>query len=354
MKKYVIIILNIGYWAIFMLLLFVLFGLISQATSVENQEDSPKLWDWMQFMFSTTILPALICFYLNYFVVFNLFLRKRKIGAFFIALIASGIIAGTVGALSGAAPWYLGGKFYIAKMSFSSAAMIILLLGFVALLSGIIGLVMRGFITWYSDIRVKEALTARNTEMELTLVKSQINPHFLFNTINNIDVLINKDPAQASRYLNELSDLMRFMLYETKTDRVPYTREVAYIEKYIGLHRIRNSNPDYVHFTLEGSAANLMIPPMLFIPFIENAFKHVGDKKRTPAIDIRLKADAKQLLFTCSNHYYSFPDASKTNTDGGLGNGLIQRRLELLFPNRHTLSVQTENNIYTVILKIVL
>ncbi len=354
MKKYVIILLNIGYWAVFMLLLFVLFGLITQATAVENQEDTPTLWEWMRFMFSTTILPALVCFYLNYFVVFNRFLRKRKIGAFFLALLGSGLAAGTIGALSGAAPWFIGGEFYIAKMTFASAMTIILLLGFVALLSGIIGLVMRGFITWYGEIRIKEELTNRNTEMELSLVKSQINPHFLFNTINNIDVLINKDPDMASRYLNELSDIMRFMLYETKTDRVPYTREIAYIEKYIGLHRIRNSNPDYVHFNQEGSAANLMIPPMLFIPFIENAFKHVGDKKRSPAIDIRLIANSKELTFICSNHYYTFPDVLEAKPDSGLGNGLIERRLALLFPNRHTLTVDTTNNIYTVTLKIVL
>lgn len=354
MKKYVIVLLNIGYWAVFTLLLFVLFGLISQATAVEDQADSPTILEWMRFMFSTTILPAILCFYLNYFVVFNLFLRKRKIGAFFIALLSTGLIAGTAGAISGAAPWYMGGEFYIAKMTFTSAVTIILLLGFVALLSGIIGLVMRGFITWYGEIRVKEELTNRNTEMELSLIKSQINPHFLFNTINNIDVLINKDPEKASRYLNELSDLMRFMLYETKADRVPYAKEVAYIEKYIQLQSIRNSNPDYVHFSQEGSAANLTIAPMLFIPFIENAFKHVGDKKRNPAIDIQLLADTKQLTFICSNHYYTVNAGLEKRQDSGLGNDLIQRRLALLYPNRHTLTIDTENNIYRVTLKIVL
>ena len=120
------------------------------------------------------------------FVVFNRFLRKRKIGAFFLALLGSGLMAGTIGALSGAAPWFIGGEFYIAKMTFASAMTIILLLGFVALLSGIIGLVMRGFITWYGEIRIKEELTNRNTEMELSLVKSQINPHFLYNMLQTV------------------------------------------------------------------------------------------------------------------------------------------------------------------------
>ncbi len=354
MKKYVIILLHIGYWAIFMLLLFVLFALISAGATEENKDDMPVLLDWLRFMFSTTILPALFCFYLNYFLVFDRFLRTRRIAAFFIALPVSGIIAGALGAFSGAAPWYLGGEFFIAKMSFTSAVTIILLLGFVALLSGIIGLVMRGFITWYGEIRVKEELSARNTEMELELVKSQINPHFLFNTINNIDVLISRDPEKASTYLNQLSDIMRFMLYETKTNTVPYQREVEYVEKYINLHRIRNSNPNYVHFQTSGTAANLKIPPMLFIPFIENAFKHVGDKKRNPAIDIRLSVDPQSITFTCANHYFDVPASGLPGEQGGLGDGLIRRRLELLFPDRHTLNLQKENNIYQITLKILL
>lgn len=190
--------------------------------------------------------------------------------------------------------------------------------------------------------------------MELALVKSQINPHFLFNTINNIDVLITKDPEKASDYLNRLSDIMRFMLYESKPDRVLYTREIAYIEKYIDLHKIRNNNPDYVRFEKEGEAANLMIPPMLFIPFIENAFKHVGDKKQQPAIHIRMAVDREAIHFICSNHYFPKNNLSGVDPDSGLGDQLIRRRLQLLYPDKHTLSITTDNNIYCVSLKIVL
>ncbi len=140
---------------------------------------------------------------------------------------------------------------------------VIVVIAFGALLNGIIGLVMKGFITSYGDIRVKEELNRKNFEVELALVKSQLSPHFLFNTINNIDVLIGIDAARASAYLNKLSDIMRFMLYETKTELIPLEEELAYIEKYIDLQKIRTANPDYIRFRVQGRAPGLLVPPML-------------------------------------------------------------------------------------------
>lgn len=354
MKKYVVVLLNLGYWLVFMLLILVIFGLISSVSPTSDESDKPVLRNWLGFMTSTTILPGVICFYLNYFFVFNRYLQKRKIPQFFIAVIATALICGVVGAFSGAAPWLIGDEYYIANMSVGNLIAIIVFFGFVAMLNGVIGLVMRGFISWYGDIRIKESLAAKNTEMELSLVKSQINPHFLFNTINNIDVLISKDPEKASEYLNRLSDIMRFMLYESKPDRILLSREIAYITKYIDLHRIRSNNTDYVHFEVIGDPSEYMVPPMLFIPFIENAFKHVGDKKKTPAINIKLIIENNSLLFNCCNHYFPDKIQDADTLNGGLGDKLIRRRLELLFPNAHTLQLTTDNEQYCVSLKIIL
>lgn len=146
---------------------------------------------------------------------------------------------------------------------------------------------MKGFITWYNDIKTKVELTKKNYEMEIALMKAQINPHFLFNTINNIDGLIQEDSDKASEYLNKLSDIMRFMLYETKTEKIYLAKELAYIGKYIELQKIGTSNPGYVKYEVQGEPANLLVEPMLFIPFIENAFKHTDDKRVENAIKIR-------------------------------------------------------------------
>ena len=137
---------------------------------------------------------------------------------------------------------------------------------------------------------------------------------------------------------------MRFMLYETKTDKIELSKELTYIEKYIELQKIRSSNPTYVNFVLEGSPNHLLIEPMLFIPFIENAFKHTENKSLENAISIRITIKQEMIIFECEN---KFSVNSKNKSElNGLGNGLIEKRLQLLYPNNHTLEIATENNIY--------
>jgi two-component system LytT family sensor kinase len=218
------------------------------------------------------------------------------------------------------------------------------------MIHGIIALVIKGFINWYGDIKVKEALKQQNFETEMALIKSQLNPHFLFNTINNIDVLIEKDATKASPYLNKLSDIMRFMLYEAKTDTIPLDTELAYISKYIDLQKIRNANKAFVQFDISGSAGSLRIAPMLFVPFIENAFKHTTNKKEENAIVVRIDIKEKQLEFYCRN---SFAKNHLNNEEaGGLGNELITKRLNLLYPGRHQLRVSEDKEEYVVKLTI--
>jgi two-component system, LytTR family, sensor kinase len=227
-----------------------------------------------------------------------------------------------------------------------------LFLAIVALVNGILALVMRGFITWYGDIRLKEELNRRNVEMELALIKSQLSPHFLFNTLNNIDVLIGKDADRASDYLKKLSDMLRFMLYETKTAQIPIARELGYIEKYIELQRIRTSNPDAIDYIVEGQPGGLMVEPMLFIPFIENAFKH-GQWRENHSIRVRFVLGAEKIVFNCENTYGSHDGAAVRGGVldspaglGGLGNALIRKRLLLLYPDRHTLNINAGNQLY--------
>lgn len=349
MKKPVIILLHIGYWLVFMLLLIVLFALSNAAASDTDNITALSTVNWYRMMFATTILPGAICFYGYYTVLFSRFLQKRRIGAFFIGAIVVPLMASIIGALVGSLNIFIGPDFVFNKGVGTSISMLFFL-AFVGMLNGVVGLVMRGFITWYGEIKLKEELNRKNFEMELALVKSQINPHFLFNTINNIDVLITKEPEQASKYLNTLSDIMRFMLYETKPDRIYVSKELSYIEKFISLHKIRSNNADYIHFEVNGNAPNLMIAPMLFIPFIENAFKHVYDKKAKPAIKILISFNKEGITFECENNFNS--EARHEDEHSGLGDGLIRRRLQLLYPDSHDLEISTTENIYKVNLSI--
>jgi len=206
------------------------------------------------------------------------------------------------------------------------------------------------FLNWYSDIFYKRQLEKKNLETELALLKAQINPHFLFNTLNNIDILIEKDAATASVYLKKLSDILRFTLYESPSETVALSEEIRYIGQYIELQKIRTSNTDFVSFTVEGSTDNLRIPPMLFISFIENAFKHCTDKKINNAIEIDIAIGDGEVHFTCSNAYDHV--ARLTQPKSGLGLDLIRNRLELLYKENYQLKIDKTKERFIVTLTV--
>lgn len=232
----------------------------------------------------------------------------------------------------------------------STAVRVIIVMTLIGAVCGIVALVIKGFITWFNEIKLKEALKEKTYEMEMALIKSQLDPHLLFNTINNIDALILTDTVAASDYLNKLSDIMRFMLYETKPEQILLSKEIEYIEKYIALQKIRTANKDYVRFTITGNVGSKKIAPMIFIPFIENAFKHTNNKKLENAISIDICVKAQQIQFRCENKFDSKPSARQP--DSGLGNELIQKRLNLVYPGKHALEVNKTDDLYSVNLTI--
>lgn len=334
MKKSIIVLLHIIYWVMYLSIIVTIIKLVNEAHPVNIT--------WFNIFLSSALIPALLGFYFSYWFLFSRFLKRKKILGFFL----SGILVYIMSAIIQEIYLTLTPGPGIFAEQWDSAIGITLTLTLIALINGIMGLVLRGFISWYGDIKLKEDLNRKNYEVELELVKSQINPHFLFNTINNIDVLIEKDPSKASAYLNKLSDIMRFMLYETKTEKISLEKELTYIEKYIELQKIRTTNPTYVNYSVVGDTGNLMIAPMLFISFIENAFKHAENKKVENAINIKIIIEKEMIIFDCENNYTN--ETQVKPDQSGLGNELIQKRLTLLYPNKHTLEITNKNNTYKV------
>lgn len=292
------------------------------------------------------ILPALFGFYTSYLVLFDRYLIKKKILKLFLSAIVICLISSIVTEIIIYFTFHTTG----ARWGTNDVIAIGLLLTFISIVNGTMALIVKGFINWFNDIKFKLELTRKNYEMELGLVKSQINPHFLFNTINNIDVLISKDATRASAYLNKLSDIMRFMLYETKPVKISLHKELAYIEKFIELQKIRTTNKHYVNYSIKGDPANFMIPPMLLISFIENAFKHAENKKVENAINIQLDIEKEKLVFECENAYNENPKI--TPEQSGLGSDLIKKRLALLYPEKHALEITNNNGMYKVALSL--
>lgn len=338
MKKSVIFTLHLGYWTMYLLMLYIIYI----ATQIHNSGNLFPGWTMFNTLVSSVIIPAVISFYAAYTFLFPKFLKRKK----HIRLFLVGILICIGAALFQDIYLSIVPGPGIFNDEWNSAIGITIILTFIAIISGVTGLIIKGFISWYTDIKLKEDLNKKNYEMELALIKSKINPHFLFNTINNIDILIEKDAVKASSYLNKLSDIMRFMLYETKAEQISIEKELTYIEKYIELQKIRTSNANFVNYSVEGSTANINIAPMLFIPFIENAFKHAEDNKTESAIDIKVSIEKEEIKFICQNKY-----SAKNHSDidqSGLGNGLMQKRLTLLYPNKHNLEVTNINGNYEV------
>jgi sensor histidine kinase YesM len=185
-------------------------------------------------------------------------------------------------------------------------------------------------------------------DAELQLLHSRINPHFIFNTLNNIYSLsIVNSPATSDAILR-LSSLLRFLVYESGKEAIPVAKELDYIADYVALETIRAPENLEVIFSLEGEKAGV-IHPMLLIPFIENAFKHGRTMKNDTSIVVRIVTDGQHVRLHTEN-----PVIPKENelTESGIGNSNTQRRLELLYPNRHALVVNNDGITYTVDLNI--
>jgi len=199
---------------------------------------------------------------------------------------------------------------------------------------------------WFLNQQMKIELENKNKSSELALLRSQLNPHFLFNTLNNIDSLIMSNQQKASDAIIKLSDILRSVIYESE-EIVPIYKEIDYLNNYIDLQNLRLKDPRFISFQVNNLCAGQQIAPMLFIPFVENAFKHGLKNVPSPGISIHLTCQKKSIIFEVSNQYN---DEIRMNKDEGQGIGLsnTKRRLELLYPNNHQLFIQKENNWFKI------
>ncbi|MFK5981518.1 MAG: histidine kinase [Flavobacteriaceae bacterium] len=214
----------------------------------------------------------------------------------------------------------------------------------------IFGALLQVYQYWQTKNREKAELERQNIQTELALLKAKIDPHFLFNTINNIDVLIENNPMEASKYLKKLGKILRFTLYQTKENKILLAEEINYLNEYIELQKIRSINPRFIEFHIKGNPDNLRIAPMVFITFVENAFKFVLDKKIDSSIQIEIKISVNDITFTCKN---TFDDKElKEKNKDGIGLSTIKKRLNLIYKNNYELKINTIKNQFVVILKI--
>lgn len=190
-------------------------------------------------------------------------------------------------------------------------------------------------IDWFNSERIKRNLESERREMELQFLKSQLNPHFLFNSLNNIYSLAYQKSDKTADAIMKLSEIMRYMIYESNTPTVSLSKEVDYLKSYIELQKIRFKDGAYVEMNLNGEIDDQKIVPLMLISFVENAFKHGVVNDPEEPIKINIIANQKILHFSVINK----KNQQNKDAQGGVGLPNVERRLQLIYPDRYKLNV---------------
>jgi LytS/YehU family sensor histidine kinase len=201
--------------------------------------------------------------------------------------------------------------------------------------------------------RKAQLLEKQRTENELRFLKSQMNPHFLFNAINSIYILIRKDPEVAAGTLARFADMLRYQLYECNTEEIPIEKEVAYLNNYIEMEKLRKGNTVITYYEVDERVNNFSIVPLIIIPFVENAFKYVSAfTDKANRIGITLTYNVPLFRLYVENTVDDNATDTEDKTYGGIGLENVKRRLELLYNSRHQLHIHNTGSKYEVNLSI--
>jgi two-component system, LytTR family, sensor kinase len=214
---------------------------------------------------------------------------------------------------------------------------------------GMAGSLLKIALLWYDNVMKQKEIEKQFITGELALLRSQINPQFLLSTLANIKSLIERLPEKAISSIENLSEIMSYMLYETSAEKVLIDDEIININNYLNLQRVRY-NPDFVRFDVAGDTGGLLIPPLLFMPFIENAFKYGDGFFKSPGIIINLEIRKNNLSFEIMN--YIKENLNPVKSDDGFSSKSIKRRLDLLFENNYSMETLNNGTKYFLKLKI--
>lgn len=271
-------------------------------------------------------------YYISIYFIVNKLLAKQKYFlsilsfAALVTILGIGIATGIYFIFGKGVEQFFGSIYNLAMVGITSNVMIV---------STMVGLKL-GFDRLMQQ-KKQEEIKKQQLESELQYLKAQINPHFLFNAINNIYFLIKKDPQVAADTLIKLSDLLRYQLYDCSGDRIAIDKEVECIQNFVSLEKIRKDDKLQVSMDTNGLHSNFELAPLLLIPLVENAFKYVSNHTEQPnKINIVLSKTGRYFKF----QIFNTKDDAKAAQTGGIGLKNIQRRLELLYPDKHELIIK--------------
>jgi len=344
MNKRIFFYLHMGYW----LLVLMQVLLVALGTGVLGTH-----FDWG--LFRCIVLPvkalqtacSALFFYVNYLILVPYVLKKKgSIPKYILSLMATILLFSPLYYLMEQIVYPLiGWKSYEMDLDFLFAFIVALGANF---LNIFLGLLLSYLMDWRTVRAEKEVVEKEQLRTELAFLKSQVNPHYLFNTINDIYALTQQQSEEAPEALLKLSEVLRYMLRESDDPYVPLANEVDYLNHVIDLQKIGQKGNSHIQFKLTGKIAQQKIAPLILINFLENAFKHGVFKDREEPIQLSVSIDGQHFHLHLRN---KINNAKKDRT-GGIGLANVKRRLALIYPNRHELLIDQQTDTFTVDLKI--
>lgn len=300
--------------------------------------------------FSVLDVTLIVCsFYSIYLYIMPDYLRRKKIAtllllSFLLTILLAGIYSWIMGVFlhHGLVPIHFDFSWDYTDLQYNRF--------FIALLGVLAGCFVKLAVDRIEVGRRMEIMEKEKSQAELIYLKAQINPHFLFNSLNSLYTQLELNLEEAKGTLVSIADLLRYQLYECNADLIPIDKELAYLENYFNLQNIRKDNCN-AHFSIEGDHTNFLIAPFLLIPFVENAFKYVSDyDDQENFIKIGLYFVNSELNFSCINTFDVKSRQQSDNVDKGIGLINVKKRLELIYSNRFRLKEEINKETYQVTL----
>ncbi|WP_316816964.1 sensor histidine kinase [Pedobacter nyackensis] len=335
---------NKGPLAVHLLFWMLILAVLLWDTFSSNQR--PTLYE-VAVKFGYFAIINLSIFYINYTLLIPILVKqKKKYGLYMVSifmLIAIMVIIKTVVAS-------LNTDFFLTylnedngKIEYLELTKYVVFAIFVSGFFVVVSALLKFAIDWFGSERIQRDLVSEKREMELQFLKSQLNPHFLFNSLNNIYSLAYQKSDKTADAILKLSEIMRYMIYESNDSWVSLSKEIDYVQSYIELQKLRFKDGAAVELTLNGEIDDQQVVPLILISFVENAFKHGVANDPNDPIRINIIANQKILHFSVTNK------KNKYNKDimGGVGLNNVERRLQLLYPERYKLNIVNSATHYT-------
>ena len=335
--KWIVIFLHVALWALFITYPYILRHSFGEHGGAERRFN-------LRFELHNliNIISWISLFYVNAYILMPRYFNKKKYNQYAFSLLLSFMVLFSINWLS--FNIFISGKEFkiIGSVMFYMIPTVFVLIWSVA---------YRLLLDKVREDKMKSQMQNENLKTELSFLRSQVSPHFMFNVLNNMVSLARKKSDLLEPSLIKLSSLLRYMLYETDEDMVTLQKEIEYLQSYIDLQRQRFGENVIINVSMKKVNDQRQIHPMLLIPFVENAFKHGTGMMSKPEINITLRSDAHKLYFDVRNKFNDNTEEIKDKASGiGLAN--VQRRLNLLYGNNHRLDIINTDGWFTVSLEI--